>query len=560
MIPGKTASLKVLIILCCLSLNLAAQEKSKEYLDSLYNLMTARESNIKLPSPAIDTEPIKCGFPLNAEVKENLEYFTPEQQFELKKIMSRPELETSIVSPSGFFRIHYSRSGTGAPGYDESLSADENAMLAAEAFDSSYSYEISYLGYSEPPSDNGSGGDNLYDVYIINKGNTYGETHPETSLGNNRYTSYITIDDNFGTGFYTHGLEAMRVTAAHEFHHAIQLEYTYRTNDQFFMELTSVSMEEFVYDDVNDYYGYMPHYFNNTSRVFSRFSSGDGYDLAIWNIFLADTLGIDIIKRQWELMPQMNAVEAIQQSLNEKGTSFFEMMNLFGIWCYFTGYRAQAGMYFEEAENYPVVKSMDNLSFSSSSKTFSLNSPPLANTYVTFISTDANPDSLTVVLSNSNYKAALNTPGNTYPLDYTLYNYAAEGSSKLTGKYYYSFTPQNEYWSSAEMFPTQVIKGGYFLDDVIDIAFPSPFYYNKNSFIFIPADVNVYENTYLNVYSASMDLVYSSTVEIQKIYGQNLIKWAPKDNDGNNLATGIYIYALRSGDKDISGKIVIFNK
>lgn len=562
MIYNKVVLLKLFLLLCFLSVNIIAQEKNKEYLDSLYNLYLSSKSNIQPSSPASVAKPLKCGFPLAAEIKSNIGLFSSEQQIELKKIMSRPEMETSIVSPSGYFRIHYNRSGTNVPAYDNNLSADGNAMQVAIAFDSAYSFEIGKLEFSLPPADNGGGGDNLFDIYIVNMGRTYGETQTETSLGNNRYTSFISLDDNFGEGFFTHGLAAMRVTAAHEFHHAIQLNYAFRDNDVFYMELTSTSMEEFVYDDVNDYYGYLSNYFNNTSRVFTLFSpsSNYGYDLAIWNILLADTLGIDIIKRQWDLMPQMRAVDAIQQSLNEKGTSFFEMMNLFGIWCYFTGHRAQQGLYFEEAENYPEVQPMNYLSFNSSSKAFSLNSPPLANTYVTFVSTDANPDSLTVLLSNSNYKAALNTPGTKYPMNYTLYDYAADGSSKLTSKYYYSFTPQNEYWSTAEMFPTQVIKGGYFLDQTIDIAFPSPFYYNKNSFIFIPADVNVYENTYLNVYSASMDLVYSSMVDVQKIYGQSLVKWVPKDNDGNNLATGIYIYALRSGDKDLNGKIVIFNK
>ena len=62
--------------------------------------------------------------------------------------------------------------------------------------------------------------------------------------------------------FLTKGINAARVTVAHEFHHAIQLgNYSYRDSDLFFYELTSTSMEEFVFNSVNDYYNYLTDYF-----------------------------------------------------------------------------------------------------------------------------------------------------------------------------------------------------------------------------------------------------------------------------------------------------------
>ena len=56
----------------------------------------------------------------------------------------------------------------------------------------------------------------------------------------------------------------------------------------FFMRLTSTSMEEFVYDDVNDYYAYMDSYFNNTDAAMPK---QNGYNIAIWNIYLKDNFG-----------------------------------------------------------------------------------------------------------------------------------------------------------------------------------------------------------------------------------------------------------------------------
>jgi len=47
-------------------------------------------------------------------------------------------------------------------------------------------------------------------------------------------------------------------------------------------------MEEFVFDSVNDYYAYMLDYFRNTEKAFPL---QNGYNLAIWNIYLKDVFG-----------------------------------------------------------------------------------------------------------------------------------------------------------------------------------------------------------------------------------------------------------------------------
>jgi len=70
----------------------------------------------------------------------------------------------------------------------------------------------------------------------------YGQTTSENNVGLSRWTSYIEIDNDF-IGFYTIGINAARVTAAHEFHHAIQMgNYapqsggsSIRSSDLFFM-------------------------------------------------------------------------------------------------------------------------------------------------------------------------------------------------------------------------------------------------------------------------------------------------------------------------------------
>jgi len=258
----------------------------------------------------------KCGFGLLNQIKLNFQYFDSEQQKVLKPFLQRPSLPNSIVSPGQFFRIHYTTTGINAILYD--------INLLAQALDSTYKFEIDYLGYPIPPPDGSAGGDEKYDIYVLDLGNLYGQTASETNVGISRWTSYIEIDNDFP--WYTNAnppkppIDAARVTVAHEFHHSIQFgSYapesggSYRSLDTYFYELTSTSMEEFVFDHVDDYYDYMDTYFNNTDLAFPR---QNGYNIAIWNIFLKDNFRFEILKRTSKFIPRKENIPPITQNIN----------------------------------------------------------------------------------------------------------------------------------------------------------------------------------------------------------------------------------------------------
>jgi hypothetical protein len=288
-------------------------------LDSLYNSFLEMHSysekfeNLPLYKQQADSDASnKCGFTLVSDVKKYFDQFTPAQQKIMQPMFTRLELSNSLVTPSGYFRIHYDTSGVNKPGYD--------LNLLAAALDSTYNFEIVKLGYPVPPSDGTEGGDDKYDIYIINLP-YYGVTNPETSTGSITSTSYIHIDNDFaGSIFATQGIEAARATVAHEFHHAIQIG-SYRDSpqgsDQFYYELTATAFEEFVFDEANDYYAYMHTYFSNPARTFGRFSGGnDGYDLAIWNIFLQKKYGFNVLKRTWDFMVDQRALKSYRKCIS----------------------------------------------------------------------------------------------------------------------------------------------------------------------------------------------------------------------------------------------------
>ncbi len=551
----------LLIIIFCTSLY--PQEWSRSRLDSLFNLYVGTH-NYNLPDrPQIqqdDTLHTKCGFGITAEVFIHFNEFAESQQRILKMLLQRPVTDTSIVSPSGFFRIHFDVSGPYVPQY--------NVNEFAKALDSSYSFEVGHLGYPPPPPDTlggvapaDAGGDSRYDVYIVPLSD-YGETDFETPISQDpnipRFTTFIKVHYSFGSGFYTHGIDAARVTAAHEFHHSIQVgNFIYRDADLYFYELTSTSMEEFVFDTVNDYYGYMPNYFSNPGKAFA---ANTGYSMAIWNIFMKDRYGYDIIKNQWERMPESRALAAINSSLFDEGTNFGNELNKFGIWTFYTNYRAKPGEYFEEASNYPLIHSSSSIQFDPPSVDVTMNANPTSNNFIYFID-QSQGDTLTALVTNSDYVRGIDSLQSLSRFVYYLYNYNEPGSQQLTDVYYSKLiTNQPEFWTSSEFFNGYLIREGEIPTKLADYAFPNPFRFGKNSFIYFPVKGGSGSEADLNIYTSAMEMVYSVTESYAYISGQKVLKWNGLDKNNQRVPSGVYIFITNSGNGKIVGKLVIFNE
>lgn len=500
----------------------------------------------------------KCGLGIINSVKENIDNFSPERQISIQKMLARPAMQTSIVTPANRFRIHYDTVGVNKPGY----SVEEFAA----ALDSAYEFEVNVLGYPPAPGDNGAGGDDLYDFYIEDLPNgLYGATTPEASLGNGRSTAYTEIDNDFAVseGYYTFGIEAAKVTAAHEYHHAIQIgNYINRySQDGFYYEITSTAMEEFTFDEVNDYYFYMRNYFNHPELTLSQFN---GYDLAILNIFFAKEFDHKFLRRIWELMITNRAIEAIALAAAERGSTIGYEFNQFGIWTYFTGYRAvpNVDIFFDydEAKNYPLVVPAASIEFIPPKKTVTLNSAPVSNMFLFFTDfTQGAADSLVSIITNSDVSSAVNSPNGTIALQYSLTTENQAGAQKINDRYYSVITSsQRDMFVESNIFNNTPVNSADGSNE-IDYAYPQPFAYSRNSFIYIPAFPDPSGTAELNVFTTSMDLVYSAPKIIYSI-DKVVVQWNALDNAGNRLPSGIYIYAVKSGDQIKKGKLVIFNE
>ena len=550
--------IKTLVILFIITpMFVFSQTANQHQLDSLYNLYIGLRTGTHLLQGQVATSAaikqgghIKCGLGLSNRLRLNFNSFSPEQQEELKKILARPILDTSFVSPSGKFRIHYDTSGTDKPGY--------SITDLAIAFDSTYNFQVTFLGYPEPPTDNSEGGDNLYDIYILNLGILYGETDFEKEItpGSNKYITYILMDNDF-IGYFTEGIDGARVTAAHEFHHAIQVgDYIWRVDDLYFYELTSTAFEDIIYPSINDYLQYLPSYFNNTQV---SFAATRGYDFAIWNLYLNATFGTGIIKRQWELMPNNKAVNAINASLVENSSTFSKSLKEFGIWTYFTNHRSISGKYFIDAAKFPIAHPVSTISFTSTVDTVNLNSKALSNNFIRFANAT---DTIDVIISNTDVQSGADDLGKNFSAQYIFSRSSFTGANKLNDNYYSKLNVTNPgIWQLSEFVNGQlVVTTTPSAKTAGNFAYPNPFNYKSGALIYLPVSTGNPTTATLNIYSTSLNLMYSDSENVVNINGKNFVMWNGRQTNNNRLPTRVYIYVTKVGDDILKGKLVILNE
>ncbi len=282
-------------------------------------------------------------------------------------LLQRPVLRESILSSEGHFKIHYNTTGIHAV---DPTDADANGVPdyvdeTARVFEDVWDLQIDQLGYNPPPSD----GDGVYDIYIKNlaRQSAYGYTYPIA------YTelitpSYMEIDNNFTDGIYfSRGLDGLRVTAAHEFFHAVQFAYYADFGAAWWQELTATWMEDVAYPDVNDFYQYMscPRNFSciydDPEASLDKFSGSlHAFGAAIFAHHVEQVYGADAIKNVWELLeirdPSRYSLSLIDEGMPLGG--FAQVMPRFSAWNYLTSARARAG-YYTEARDLPPIKQTD---------------------------------------------------------------------------------------------------------------------------------------------------------------------------------------------------------
>ncbi len=316
----------------------------------------------------------RCGFRFRAMVQRYYDRLSPSLQQQLMdhEMLVAPTRSHEITSPSGHFSLHYDTDGRHAVSVK-----DENGNRIPDYIDSAavildhvWQVEIDQMGFRPPPDQNGKPV-KTYHVYFSNF-NYYGLTNFDldrdiAALPGKNYTSYMELHNNYDSDiFYTRGMDGLRVTAAHEFHHAIQLGYNFRfEKDLFFMEMTSTWLEDVVYDQINDYYFYLESFFNKFSNnpVASRDNS-KAFDYDIGFFPYANSLYLHMLEKLhspqivvecWDVIKDTTALAALEVVLQRRQSSFRRSHNVYANWLYFTGERSRSQQCFPEGRHYPEL-------------------------------------------------------------------------------------------------------------------------------------------------------------------------------------------------------------
>jgi hypothetical protein len=192
-----------------------------------------------------------------------------------------------------------------------------------------WNHEVDGLRFRPPPSDRRRGGDSRFDVYLAELGSRglFGYCTPERRVRDERFaaSSYCVLDDDFSRRqFGARAIDSLRVTAAHEFFHAIQFGYDFR-EDPWLLESTATWIEETFADRVDDNRRYLR--FGTVHRPgvplddFSNDSYAQYGNWAWWE-YLTDRYGDGLVRAVWRqadtvgYAPDLSSVDALAAVLD----------------------------------------------------------------------------------------------------------------------------------------------------------------------------------------------------------------------------------------------------
>ncbi len=240
-------------------------------------------------------------------------------------------------------------------------------------FEFVYQTEIGIIGFNEPPSDSGRVGTNAkFDIYVFKlQTGTYGYCAGDSIVGDNpnspeiekhAASSYMAMRNDYSMFNNLPELDNIRVTAAHEFNHAITNGYDYYEKT-WLSEATATWIEDEVYDYINQNYIYLPNWFafphyplDATEAEFKN----RWYGSFIFLKYISEHLdGWSTIRKIWEKSIDYDSqkadrsFDAINDVLVEEGSNFkdefinFSISNL---------YKTFPPYDYEEGSDYPNIR------------------------------------------------------------------------------------------------------------------------------------------------------------------------------------------------------------
>lgn len=531
-----------------------------------------------------------CGTFLYAGLEARQEHLSEKERelFNELKLYTRTTLHRNIPSKDGHFRIHFDTSGFNAPnGTDANHNGVPDYIDSVDYYmEYAWHKEIEECGYLAPPPDNpraGVGGiDGRIDVYITNLGGgVYGFAYPDRAAqtGPSRYNGYIYLDNNYSAdeNYPTPGIDGLRITCAHEFHHVVQFaSYREDLSQAALHEATSTWMEYKVHPDVEDYRLYVGIFLQSPeTRAFSTHDVGDGitgYAHMQYLQSLVQQTDANIVKKIWEEFRENGkAFDAINNALLKSGSG----LNLatsyctFARWCYYTGTRAADTPFLAKAELYRTFDPVQTREMPDDGETgFTGSLMPLSFGLWRLTiprSGGSAPDVIDFLITNArsdigaggrlwlDNPEAFRIDVSTFPQgDYLPIRYG-------TRELFYRLTAPHK-----DFCVEPIIDGSPGVIAVVDPT-PQPFRNDgadRMVFAVDPGAGTAVRTIHLDIYSASMVRVATlDRTEPEMLENLQGIIWDGRDEHGRPAPSGVYIYTLSiNGNEPTVGKFAVIGE
>lgn len=285
------------------------------------------------------------------EVKKNWENLTQEAKTFFSPLTERPTLINEEIACTTNFCFHYTTTGTDAVSADDidNSGIPDYVEQMADIFENVW-VEYQNRNYTMPPLDGIAGGSEKYDIYIssiniIPNSFVYGYVSPENNIGNNPQSqnivevdckiSYMGMRNNYNSNLITvTEEEAIKVTAAHEFFHAVQFGTTSSTTN-FISEATAAWSEDEIYPGIDDNLQYLTSIFDTPDIAlnYNSFEIDNGttynshwYGAWIFFRYLTEQTNPDIIRKIYNKLITNYEIQAIDNVLSTDYNSSFDSM------------------------------------------------------------------------------------------------------------------------------------------------------------------------------------------------------------------------------------------
>jgi len=299
----------------------------------------------------------KCGTELVKTYYQSKQSLSTESISEIESYLHPKSSQIASIynSPSGLFRVTYVTSGSNAvPTADGNTNGiPDYVERVALYFDQSWDKEVTELGFTAPPASSSN-------PYLISFENMeyYGYTEPISGTNgthivmHNTYSGFPANNDPEGKV-----IGAAKVTAAHEFKHALQfMSAGWNGESANWLEMDATWAEDIVYDYVNDYYNYLTGSGNLFTTPATTLNPGS-YEDATFSHYFSQSISEVFWVEVWKAIEEntnLTMVEALTSVLSEYGKSFQHEFNSAYVWHAASGSRAVAGFGFDEAAKFPT--------------------------------------------------------------------------------------------------------------------------------------------------------------------------------------------------------------